>query len=148
VRKENARGAAEGEKRRAYQREWWAKNREENLAKSKAKYEKNKETYKAAHRKWKAENREQHLADSRRLHLWKKYKITVAQYDAMLDQQGGKCAICRGDCTSGRRLAVDHCHTTGRVRALLCYVCNTSIGKFEESPERFRRAAEYLEMHA
>lgn len=58
------------------------------------------------------------------------YGITVEQYDAMLNSQGGLCARC-GQTSSGMRLAVDHCHDTGRVRGLLCGPCNTYLGRLE-----------------
>lgn len=78
-------------------------------------------------------------------HRWKKlYGISVEDYHHMLEQQGGKCAICAQP-DEGRALAVDHCHTTGRVRGLLCLACNTAIGKLRDDPELIRRAAEYIE---
>lgn len=67
--------------------------------------------------------------------------------------QGGVCAICGRPETCKhkdgrtRRLAVDHCHATGKVRALLCAACNNGIGRFEENIENIRRAIAYLEKH-
>ena len=58
-----------------------------------------------------------------------KYNITIEQYDEMLDAQGGGCAIC-GVKPTNKRLAVDHCHTTGKVRGILCTGCNTGLGGF------------------
>ena len=55
--------------------------------------------------------------------------------------QQDACAICRRRCATGRRLAVDHDHTTGRVRGLLCFRCNTSLARYEEFAAEF---AEYL----
>ena len=52
-----------------------------------------------------------------------KYGITERQYRLMLRRQKGRCSIC-GTLPKKRRLAVDHCHLTGRVRGLLCYHCN------------------------
>ena len=75
------------------------------------------------------------------------YAITVEQHDAMLAAQGGVCAIC-GDAPDHRRLHVDHDHTTGVVRALLCGQCNTAIGGFGENIAVMRRAIAYLESHA
>ncbi len=81
--------------------------------------------------------------------LWrlKKYGLTEAAYNAMLAEQGGVCGICRrARLQAGYKLAVDHCHTTGKVRGILCTNCNTAIGKMRESPTLLRAAADYLEM--
>lgn len=81
----------------------------------------------------------------------RKYGLTQAQFDVLLAVQGGKCAICGGDQNdhhaSGRqqRMTVDHCHTTKKVRGLLCGSCNRGLGDFKDDPERLRKAAEYLE---
>ena len=64
------------------------------------------------------------------------FGITIEQYDKMLAAQDGVCAICAGECGSGRRLAVDHDHGTGRVRALLCVRCNRQLGLFEAFRDR------------
>lgn len=61
----------------------------------------------------------------------------------MLKAQGGGCAIC-GKKPRKRYLAVDHDHFTGRVRGLLCYFCNTSLGTFEASRDVAQRASDYL----
>lgn len=63
----------------------------------------------------------------------------------MLKAQQYVCLICLGADATGRRLAVDHDHTTGKVRGLLCGACNTALGKMRDSPEQLRRAADYLE---
>ena len=76
-----------------------------------------------------------------------RYGITLEQYNDMLQKQRGVCAICESACPSGRSLAVDHDHNTGRVRALLCAPCNTAIGKLRDDPALIRRAADYVEKH-
>lgn len=58
-----------------------------------------------------------------------------------------KCEIC-GDVVSGRRLAVDHCHETGRLRGFLCNTCNAGLGMFKDSLFTMGRAIKYLEKHA
>lgn len=63
----------------------------------------------------------------------------------MLAAQGGKCAICGGTNPGGHRLAVDHDHTTGAVRGLLCHACNAGIGKLRDDPALLRVAADYLD---
>lgn len=79
----------------------------------------------------------------------KTFGITHEDYDRMFREQKGVCAICGNNKpdASGRRknLCVDHCHTTGRIRGLLCHSCNVTIGLMKESPLLLRKAAEYLE---
>ena len=88
----------------------------------------------------------------RRDNLKRKYGLTEDEYLAMFQAQDGKCACCR--CKENtidhrtehpRKLAVDHCHTTGKIRALLCNACNMSLGLLEESPERMRALLLYTE---
>jgi hypothetical protein len=82
------------------------------------------------------------------------YGITPDDYAAMLEKQGGGCAICGVQQSqmwreSRRRpLVIDHCHTSGKIRALLCDYCNRGLGQFRDSPALLRKAAEYLEAHA
>jgi hypothetical protein len=73
------------------------------------------------------------------------YGLSLAAYDALMDAQGHGCAICGDACPSGRRLAVDHDHQTGRVRGLLCVRCNTLIGSARELPGVLHSAICYLE---
>jgi hypothetical protein len=74
----------------------------------------------------------------------RKRGMTRTSYLALLQQQRGVCAICKQRCKSGRRLAIDHSHETGRVRGLLCSSCNTAIGLMKEDIQRLSRAARYL----
>jgi hypothetical protein len=78
-------------------------------------------------------------------HILKTYGITADEYQQIYAHQGGRCFICRrAKGTSGRRLAVDHCHATGRVRGLLCRPCNRMLGHGRDSITFFFRAADYL----
>lgn len=70
-----------------------------------------------------------------------RYKITRAEYLEMVNRQAGCCAICDRPTTP---LCVDHCHSTGRVRGLICDPCNVGLGRFEDDVERLQRAAAYL----
>ena len=90
-------------------------------------------------RYWKNKDKEQER------HLIRKYKITLADYEAMLKRQNGKCAICGKPEPENKRLDVDHCHKTNQVRGLLCTSCNRVLGHAWDNPERLRRAADYLE---
>lgn len=80
----------------------------------------------------------------RRLKLLNKYGISEAVWDAMYDLQGGRCAICQADFALVTKVCVDHDHTTGRVRGLLCNVCNQGLGYFADDVARLARAMEYL----
>lgn len=76
-----------------------------------------------------------------------KYGITLEEYEELLAKQYGKCAICAGHSIAGRKLSVDHDHTTGKVRGLLCVNCNAALGQFRESREVLLKAYKYLEAH-
>lgn len=108
----------------------------------------------AASMAWHRSNPERANANRRRWNLKKTYGITEAQYDEMLRQQGGVCAICGMDEPNrhGRtgtkfKLSVDHDHGTGAVRSLLCQKCNRAIGLFGDNHELVQKAAEYLLHH-
>ncbi|MFQ3396372.1 endonuclease VII domain-containing protein [Enterobacter mori] len=77
------------------------------------------------------------------------YGITLKQYDSMFESQNGLCAICKkpeSKTTKGviNRLSVDHNHSTGEVRSLLCDKCNRGIGFFNEDIECLSNAISYL----
>lgn len=64
----------------------------------------------------------------------RRYGISAAEYRRLVQLNNGCCHICNGECPTGRRLAADHCHRTGRVRGLLCANCNQGIGQFQDDP--------------
>lgn len=73
------------------------------------------------------------------------YGLTRPEYDVLLFQQSGRCAICVEPSDS---LSIDHCHNTGRVRGLLCRSCNTALGKVKDMGERLQLMVQYLEKAA
>jgi len=78
----------------------------------------------------------------------RRYGITYQEYCDLIDHQNGKCAICeasdaQNNRTSGR-LFIDHCHTTGKVRGLLCSKCNHAIGQLNDDIELLKKAIKYL----
>jgi hypothetical protein len=75
------------------------------------------------------------------------YGLTREAYEAMLASQRGVCAICGKTDRLGRRLAVDHAHDTGAIRALLCGDCNVAIGLLQEDPRVIESAAAYVRRH-
>jgi len=74
----------------------------------------------------------------------RKYRITPDEYEALASAQNGVCAICGGVSPKKRRLSVDHDHTTGEVRGLLCQPCNVGLGVFGDSPDALRNAVKYV----
>ncbi|AXH72004.1 MAG: recombination endonuclease VII [Podoviridae sp. ctbj_2] len=81
--------------------------------------------------------------------LQKKFGITLAKYAEMHKEQNGVCLICsQPERTPNRNLAVDHCHTTGKVRGLLCGHCNKGIGHFYDRIDLLNKSIEYLEKYA
>jgi hypothetical protein len=82
------------------------------------------------------------------------YGITLEQYNALLVAQGGVCAICKQAETwvdtrtqEVARLRVDHCHVTGKVRALLCSKCNSVIGVLETNLDQIDMYLHYIQYH-
>jgi hypothetical protein len=76
------------------------------------------------------------------------YGLTTQQVEDMKTAQKYSCAICGDVFKSTKDAHVDHNHTTGKVREVLCSACNHGIGKFAESEERLLKAIEYLRKHA
>ena len=91
------------------------------------------------------------IIDKRKSYKLRRYGITLCDYRELNEKQDGLCAICGNKETTRHQngdikgLAVDHCHETGKVRGLLCYRCNTGIGKLMDDPKLLRKAANYLE---
>lgn len=104
--------------------------------------------------KWQKAWRERNPDKVKSIELKRTYGITLDEYKAMSESQGHKCAICDNTETAvdakgaERFMAVDHCHKTGKIRALLCAACNKSLGGFKDDPKLLRKAAEYIEAYA
>lgn len=74
------------------------------------------------------------------------YNISIEDYEEMLEEQDNRCAICKRDKNEFiRMLAVDHCHTTGKIRGLLCTNCNAGLGMFRDNRTSLVMAIRYLE---
>lgn len=104
------------------------------------------------------EQRNAYLREHRRIYgkTWKdsdlkrQFGISLEEYQALSDAQGHKCAICGEPETATRNgktkmLAVDHCHSSSKIRGLLCAACNQGIGKLKDDPDILRAAARYIE---
>lgn len=96
-------------------------------------------------RKFRENNPEEALIKGRRKNLKRTFGLTLEDYNQILKSQKEKCAICQIHYSEARlALAVDHCHVTGKIRGLLCDLCNRGLGFFKESEVVLYRAAEYL----
>lgn len=77
--------------------------------------------------------------------LKNRFGMTEAHYAVKLAAQGFACAICKKPASAeAKRLAIDHCHTSGKVRGLLCVKCNRGLGLFNDDAARLVAAAAYV----
>lgn len=77
--------------------------------------------------------------------LQRRYGISAEEYEKLFERQNGVCAICEESCKTGRNLAIDHNHSTGKVRGLLCVKCNRALGYFQDDRKMLSKAVKYLE---
>lgn len=111
-------------------------------------YAKNPEKYRLKAKLWRDSNKDKHRSALRRCELKRKYKITPEIYARLLSDQNGVCAICSKAQDSFQKVfAVDHSHSTGRIRGLLCSRCNTSLGLIRENHSVALKMAEYIIKH-
>ena len=125
---------------------------------SKARYAANPAKYIAGVKRWQQENSERLNAYQREYrarpeskrkqrdaYYRKRYGKTADEVDQIVELQGGRCLICKGELPE--RLAsrhLDHDHATGKIRGVLCIDCNHGIGKLKDSPDLLLRAVVYL----
>jgi hypothetical protein len=135
------------EKNREAQRRWHAAHPEWSKERAKRYYQKHKERLNKGHAEYNSRN------PVKRMNYYRKHKFGMpyGTYEAMLAAQDGVCAIC-GSADPKRRgtqnFCVDHCHTTGKVRGLLCYSCNTALGHLNDDPEKIRKLISYLSKYS
>lgn len=140
--------------KREYLRGWRAVNREHVRVRDRATYARNREVIQARSRlamaKKRADNPEKAFMYRKQVGL-KQYGLSIIDYEAMIEAQGGRCAICGtddpgGGVRNGRKKGwcVDHCHTTGTVRQLLCNACNPGLGFFKHDIALLQKAIHYL----
>lgn len=154
---EKNKDAIDREKKREYSKlyyqehkdKWNKRTREQQDAYNKTRREKyaNDSEYRER-QKHLSRNRPNKEEKKRHQHLKELYGLTVDQYETMVKSQNGKCAICgnghTGSITS-KNLSVDHNHSTGKIRGLLCHKCNMGIGYFKENIDTLKSAISYLE---
>ena len=95
----------------------------------------------AAHRVITKRNYDKHAEWKRMLTILRKHGLTLDQYHSLLENQDFSCFLCGVYAP----LQVDHCHTTNRVRRMLCRQCNSGLGQLREDPALLRAAAAYVE---
>lgn len=103
-----------------------------------------KETRNARLRKWRKDNPKAAARLDAKRHLKQRYGLAPEEVEVMRAAQDGRCAICE---RQTRRLFVDHCHTKGHVRALLCQTCNTFLGWYERKANTVLKFQRYVEKH-
>lgn len=149
-----------GSSNKTYNKDYYEKNKERIRLRTKLYYQANKSKMKKAHRKYAAShekelkiykekyrtNNSQKMATYRQnYNLIGRYGISTEQYESLLSAQKGACAICTiTKCATGKRLAVDHCHSTQKIRGLLCARCNLLIGAAQESNDILNATIKYL----
>ena len=107
-------------------------------------YKKNKEKIVA----YREKNKEKSAINKKKYHLRVNFNLTYEEYNNMLKEQSNKCKICKTifSKTEYKTLpCVDHCHTTDKVRGLLCVNCNSGIGMLKDSTNLLKKAINYLE---
>lgn len=145
-------------KKREYAAEWRKNNYEKHLAINKKSREKNKDKIREAAREVYhatkhlrpilTETQKARKSEVNREHrLRTEYGLSVAEYEKMVESQGGVCAICSKPDPKFSNLAVDHCHSTGKIRGLLCRLCNTGIGALGDNVDGLLRALDYLKKY-
>lgn len=130
------------EKIREQERQWRIKNPEKRRAQRRRYHLLHQDAINERKRRWHHSNPERAKQSQKRSHLKRLYGLTEAQYFSLLTEQRNRCKLC--DCYLMKPF-IDHDHETGKVRGILCPKCNTGIGLLDDSPERLRAAAAYLE---
>jgi hypothetical protein len=146
----------------AYMKAKYENNPERDKEKSRIYRQSNPDKARACVIAWRKNNREAHLdmkrrsgiknrESSRERRMQRCYGISILEYDKICESQSNSCAICKSTKSLLRKGSqhwnVDHDHKTGKVRGLLCYLCNSALGHFQDDSERIRKAIEYLKHH-
>ena len=132
-------------KRNASHRDWYARDPAKGRDATRRWQQANQEVVRASAKRWQKANPDKVKAAAFRSRL-RKYGISETEYAAIIERQSGGCGICKVALSSldGRLIHIDHCHSTGRVRGVLCTNCNTGIGQFNDDEQRLLSAVAYL----
>lgn len=130
-------------------RRWRSENPDRVRANKKRFRDNNPESAMASVRKCWEENYDTYKITGWRWWLKKKYGLTEERYYELADEQEGRCAICKKTEADSlrKKLCVDHCHKTGKVRGLLCFGCNVALGNMNDRIDLLEKCIEYLRKH-
>lgn len=107
-----------------------------------------KDRVSAYNKRYALENPELMREKDRRNSLKRFWNMTVEQFDALKQKQGGTCAFCpKTESSPVKNLCIDHDHATGKIRGLLCDNHNRAMGLFKDSIEDMEKAIQYLKSH-
>ena len=145
------------EQKAAYDKEYYIENKEaisarvqiyqeNNKEKRSAKAKEYREKNKKAIKEYREKNKEQIAIYKKEWNL-KKYGLSLEDYNNMLDEQNHKCKLCLTSFTTliSKNIHIDHCHTTNKVRGVLCLHCNTGLGYFKDNTRTLTKAINYLQ---
>lgn len=108
-------------------------------------YQKNK-TVRAAYMKvWRSKNKDKLKISARKKHFKRNYGLSLEDRDKMITERSNKCDICFNSFKGSLETHVDHDHSTGKVRGLLCVNCNHGLGRFKDNITILSNAIKYLE---
>ncbi len=101
-------------------------------------------------KEWYSKNKEVKKRSALKHHFKKRYGITFEERETMLQNQGGKCIICSQQIlltseNRNKRAVIDHCHSSNKIRGMLCHLCNTGLGAFKDNISILSNAIKYLE---
>lgn len=134
-----------------YMRKWRAQNKEKNAEYQKEYYKeyrkKNAEKLADQNKKWREANKEQDALVMLKARLKRKYNLSIEEYETLIESQNNSCKVCGTHARNNikGKLYIDHCHTTGKVRGLLCMKCNSALGLLNDDKELLQNLLDYLD---
>lgn len=133
------------EKVQQKQKEWYENNKEIILKKSREYYKEHRQELIEKTKKWVEDNPEKRRAYQKQYFLRRNFNLTEEEYNNLLNKQNNKCSICGVDLFLDKTKAViDHDHTTGELRGILCTNCNIGLGHFKDNCANLLHAVDYL----
>lgn len=135
----------ERKERKAKSLDQWRVDNPDKIKEQKRRhYEKHKDKIDQKAKDWYENNKERYVNNA----LLRKYGVTLEQYNLLRAQQDFRCAVCNMHETDvGKKMFVDHDHSTGKIRKLLCTRCNVGIGMLQDNPDIMECAAKYIRDH-
>lgn len=123
-----------------YHKQYYQENKEKIL-----KYQKERQKTNPVDKEYHKKYYEKYYKENKEKNKYKRYGLTLEEYNEISKTQNDCCAICgKHKSKLKKELVVDHCHSTGKVRGLLCYGCNTSLGVFNDDIRILQKAINYL----